>query len=80
MTVHEDYVSKYPSNSEIRRNKFEDFKRNVLLCHAVFSKYKPINETKEVTIASYIIAEILARKKPFEDGNMIKECLGIAGN
>jgi hypothetical protein len=39
-----------------------------------------INKTKEVTIALYIIAEILAKKKPFEDCNVIKECLDVEGS
>jgi hypothetical protein len=32
------------------------------------------------TIASYKITEILAKKKPFEDGKVIKECLVVAGD
>jgi hypothetical protein len=28
MSMHKDYISKYPDNSEILRNKFEDLKRN----------------------------------------------------
>ena len=32
-------------------------------------------------MASYIITEIFVKnKKPFEDGNMIKECLVVAGD
>jgi hypothetical protein len=32
-------------------------------------------------VASYIITEIFVKnKKPFEDGNMIKECLVVAGD
>jgi hypothetical protein len=47
------------------------------LGQAVF--YKPINKARVATIASYKITEILA-KKSFEDGNVIKECLVVAGN
>jgi hypothetical protein len=47
----------------------------------VFSNSESINKTNEVIIALYIIAEILARKKKlFEDGNVIKECLDVEGN
>jgi hypothetical protein len=79
MTMHKDYVSKYPDNSEIRRNFVEDLKRNLRSRQAIFSK--PVNKANAATIASYKITEILAKKKkPFEDGNVIKECLVVAGN
>jgi hypothetical protein len=44
------------------------------------SNSEPVNKTKDISIASYIIAEILAKKKLFEDGNVIKECLDVEGN
>jgi len=52
--------------------------RNLQSRQAIFPK--PINKAKEATIASYKITEILAtkkkkKKKPFQDGNVIKECL-----
>jgi hypothetical protein len=78
MTMHKDYISKYPDNSEIRRNKVEDLKHNLRSRQAIFSK--PVNKAKAAIITSYKITEILAKKKPFEDGNMIKECLVVAGN
>jgi hypothetical protein len=47
----------------------------------IFSISKPINKAKAVTIAWYKITEILAKKKkPFEDGNVIQECLVVAGD
>jgi hypothetical protein len=77
--MNKDYISKYPDNSEIWRNKVEDLKRNLRSRQAIFSK--PVNRAKEATIASYKITEILAKKKkPFEDGNVIKECLVVAGD
>jgi hypothetical protein len=45
-----------------------------------------INEAKATTIASYNITELLnkkkkkKKKKPFEDGNVIKECLVVSGD
>jgi hypothetical protein len=56
-------------------------KHNLQSCQAIFSK--PINEAKVATIVSYKITEILAKKKkkkPFEDGNVIKESLVMAGD
>jgi hypothetical protein len=77
MTMHEDYISKYPDNSEIRRIKAVDLKRNLRSRQAIFSK--PVNKAKAAIIASYKITEILD-KKPFENGNVIKECLVVAGD
>jgi hypothetical protein len=78
MTVHKDYISKYP-NSEICRNNVEDLKHNLQLHQAVFSK--PINHNKVASIALYKITEILKKKKkkPFED-NVFKGCLVVAGD
>jgi hypothetical protein len=69
MTMHTDYVSKYSNKSKMHRNKTEDLKYNAW-------PHLP------ATIASYKITEILAKKnkKPFEDGNVIKECLIVTGN
>jgi hypothetical protein len=54
-------------------------KRNLRSRQAIFSK--PVNKAKAATIASYKITEILSKKKkPFEDGNVIKECLVVAGD
>jgi uncharacterized protein YydD (DUF2326 family) len=79
MTMHKDYTSKYPNNSEIPRNKVEELKHNLWSHQAIFSK--PINKAKAATIALYKIIEMLAMKrKPFEDGNVITECLVVAGN
>jgi hypothetical protein len=79
MTIHKDCVSKYRDNSEIRRNEVEDLKRNLQLHQAIFCK--PINEAKATTIASYKITEMLAKKKkPFGDGNMVKEYLVVSGD
>jgi hypothetical protein len=64
----------------MRRNKVEIFKRNLRWRQEIFSKSKPINKAKAATIASYKITETLARKKKFfDDGNIIKECLVVAG-
>jgi hypothetical protein len=81
MTIHKDYISKYRDNSEIRRNEVEGLKRNLWSHQVIFCK--PINKAKAVTIASYKITEMLAKKKkkkPFEDGNVIKEYLVVSGN
>jgi hypothetical protein len=77
MTMNKDYTSKHP-NSEIRRNKAEDLKHNLRSRQAIFSK--PIKKAEAATTASYKIAGIFAKKKPFGDGNVIKECLVVAGD
>jgi hypothetical protein len=79
MTMHKDYRSKYPNNSEICENKVKDLKRNLRSHQAIFSK--PINKAKVTTIALYKITKILAKKSnPFEDGNVIKECSFVVGD
>jgi hypothetical protein len=49
----------------------------------MISKSKHINKAKVPTIASCKITEILAREgeeEVFEDSNVIKECIVVAGN
>jgi hypothetical protein len=54
-------------------------KRNLRSRQAIFSK--PVNKAKAATTAWYNITEILATKKNHsEDGNVIKECLVVAGD
>jgi hypothetical protein len=59
-------------------------KRNLRSRRAIFSK--PINKAKATTIALYKFTELLAtkkkkkKKKPFEDGDVIKEYLIVAGD
>jgi hypothetical protein len=53
-------------------------KRNLRSLQTIFST--PLNKTKAATIPSYKITEILAKKKPFEDGNVIKQSLVVAGD
>jgi hypothetical protein len=65
MTMHKDYISKYPDNREIHINEVEDLKCNLQSHQTIFSK--PINKAKVATIALYKITEILAKKqKPFK--------------
>ena len=51
MTMHKDYVSKYADNREIRRDKFENLKRNSRQRQATFSK--PFDKGRAAAIASY---------------------------
>jgi hypothetical protein len=44
MTMHKDYISLCPDNSEIRRNFVEDLKRNLRSRQAIFSK--PVHKAK----------------------------------
>jgi hypothetical protein len=77
--MHKGYVSKYPDNSEMRGNKAKNLKRNLRSRQAIFPKPIPINKAKMATTASYGITQILAKKKPFEDGSVMKQCLDVAG-
>jgi hypothetical protein len=42
MTMHKDYISKYPNNSKIHRNKVEDLKRNLQSHQAILTKPKQL--------------------------------------
>jgi hypothetical protein len=53
---------------------------NLISHQALFSKSQPINKAKAATFASYKIIQILAKKKPFEDGNMTAERLVVTGD
>jgi hypothetical protein len=55
LAMHKDYISKYPNNSEIRRNKAEDMKRNLQLHQAIISKSKIIKKANATTTVLYKI-------------------------
>ena len=76
MTVHKDYTNKSPDNSKICSNKDEDLKQILQSHQTTFSK--PINKAKEANTTLYRITEILAKKKRFEDGDVINKCLSLA--
>lgn len=78
MTLYKDYTSKLPNNSKICSNKIEDLKQTFQSHQATFSN--SINKAKEANNVAYKITEILAKKKHFADGDMIKKCSDLASN
>jgi hypothetical protein len=73
-TNHNNFNSEYPVNSELRRHKVMDLKSKLTLRQSVFTK--PVKQSSNVTIASYKICHVLAkRKKPFSDGEIVKEAM-----
>jgi hypothetical protein len=80
MDMHKDYITKYPHHSEMHEYEVEEFERNLRWLQAIFYKSKPINKTKAATIASYKSTEILGKKSPFSDANVITESLVVVGD
>jgi hypothetical protein len=79
MTMHKDYKSKYLDNSKLQRNKVGNLRYQLQSRQAIFCK--AVNKAKATTVAWCKITENLAMKtKPFEDGNVVKECLAVAGD
>jgi hypothetical protein len=76
--MHKDHTNKSPDNSKICTNKVEDMKQTWQSHPAIFSKL--INKAKQANTTLYRITEILAKKKHFEDGDVINKCLVLASN
>lgn len=73
-TVHTNFDSDYPMNSEIRRKKIISLKSSITNQQSFFTK--PLQQHKAATIASYKISHLLAKnKKPFTDGELVKEAM-----
>ena len=72
LTLHKNYQTNYPQNSDIRKNKIRDLKDQLKVQQNVFKK--PMLQSRAVTLASLKVSHILAKKcKPFSDGEFIKE-------
>jgi hypothetical protein len=56
-----NFNSEYPVNSELRRHKVRDLKSKLTLRQSVFTK--PVKQSGNVTMASYKICHVLAKKK-----------------
>ena len=77
VTVHGNYNTKYPANSTLRREKVKQLKDALRAQQDTFQK--PISKARAATVASFNVAHVLAKKrKPFEDGETVKECLVAA--
>jgi hypothetical protein len=78
LTNHKNLNNEFPVKSELRKQKVKDLKSKLTLQQCVFTK--PIQQSSNVTIASYKICHVLAkRKKPFSDGEIVKEAMNSAG-
>ena len=74
LTNHKNFNSEFPVNSELRKHKVKDLKSKLALQQGVFTR--PVQQTRNVTIASYKVCYVLAkRKKAFSDGEVIKEAM-----
>lgn len=77
-TTHSKYATDFPFGSENRKIKVRELKSSLSAQQSFFTK--PDSKSKAATLASFAVTEILIkRKKPFEDGEMIKEAMQRAG-
>ncbi|XP_023227335.1 uncharacterized protein LOC111627885 [Centruroides sculpturatus] len=73
-TVHKKYDTEYPIKSSLRKSKVKKLKATLVAQQSVFNK--SVTKSRASTIASFKIAHILAmHKKPFDNGNIIKEAM-----
>ncbi|GFW11751.1 general transcription factor II-I repeat domain-containing protein 2A [Trichonephila clavipes] len=76
--MHLKYATDFPIGSELRKIKVHELKSNLHLQQSLFTRSG--TKAKAVTLASFKIKEVLIkRKKPFEDGELIKEAFCKAG-
>lgn len=77
-TTHTKYATDFPFGSEGRKIKVRELKSSLSAQQSFFTK--PDSKSKAAALASFAVAEILIkRKKPFEDGELIKEAMQKAG-
>ncbi|GFW92260.1 DUF4371 domain-containing protein [Trichonephila clavipes] len=73
-TIHLKYATDFPIGSELRKVKVHELKWNLHLQQSLFTR--PGTKAKAVTLASFKMTEaLIKRKKPFEEGELIKEAL-----
>lgn len=73
-TVHGSFDKDFPLKSELRKQKLKEYKLQLTGQQSHF--IKPIVISKAATVASFRVSQILAKhKKPFSDGEMIREAL-----
>lgn len=71
-SFHENYNEDFPKGSELRKMKIISLKKELSFKQNMFSKLK--NQPTMVTTASLKVCHLLAKaKKPFSDGELIKE-------
>uniref|UniRef100_A0A8D9B6H1 Uncharacterized protein n=1 Tax=Cacopsylla melanoneura TaxID=428564 RepID=A0A8D9B6H1_9HEMI len=77
-SMHADVGKKFPPQSLMRKEKVKQLKSKLFEQQSTFVKKTLQNEA--ATIASFRVAKVIARrKKPYQDGEMIKEAFVEAG-
>ena len=72
-TVHERYERNFPAKTPLHATKVRDLKAQLAARQSIFTKPKT-QANKAATVASYRISHVVAKhKKPFIDGNIVKE-------
>ena len=75
-TNHSKFKDSYPPKSAIRARKIQELKSGLKAQQSLFTK--PATQNKAATEASLRISHLLAKhKKPFTDGELIKEAMAI---
>ena len=70
---YERYERDFPAKTPLRATKVRDLKAQLAARQSIFTKPKT-QANKAATVASYRISHVLAKhKKPFIDGNIVKE-------
>ncbi|XP_072380796.1 SCAN domain-containing protein 3-like [Diabrotica undecimpunctata] len=78
-STHPKINTEYPANSSIRKEKVKQLKNQLVRQQSVLLQVS--DKTKATTLASYKVSQVIAKKKkPFEDGEYIKECFVEAAN
>ncbi|XP_053221557.1 zinc finger BED domain-containing protein 5-like isoform X1 [Podarcis raffonei] len=76
---HSSFAKDYPLDSELRKKKVHEMKSKLAIPPTPATR--PVVQSKNNTMASFKIASLLAkRKKPFVDGDLLKEIFLTAGD
>lgn len=78
-SLHKKFDADFPPKTEIRKVKVRDLKAHLGAQQHLFAK--PLLQSQAGTEASFRIANVLVKhKKPFQDGEMMKQAFLEAGN
>lgn len=71
-TVHSNFEKSFPLHSVARKEKLKQLKNQLIGQQSIF--LRTVDKNKAATEASYRVSQIIAqKKKPYEDGEMIKQ-------
>ncbi|XP_078146649.1 uncharacterized protein LOC144537840 [Centroberyx gerrardi] len=78
-TNHPTFEESYPPKSSLRAKKVADLTNELRAQQEIFTQ--PVDHNKAATEASFCVSHLLAkRKKPFTDGELIKEAMAITAD